>query len=210
MDNINCLDLDGVNWNLLCMVLGLTGSFGCGKTTVAELFVKAGAKLVDSDQAVCEIYQKDEGLRADLRSRFGDEVFSESGEVNRKALADIVFSDRSELIWLENRIHPQVAKHRNELIATDPDGLWIVEIPLLFEKNLESEVDYSISVLSSYSKRVDRLKNRGFSPEEVASRSARQLPQNQKAIRADYVILNDGSLEFLGKQVQILVNQLKN
>lgn len=172
--------------------------------------MKEGAQLVDSDRAVFEIYHKDEALRADLRARFGDEVFSELGEVDRKALADIVFNDKAELIWLEELVHPRVAEHRNELIATNPDGLWIVEIPLLFEKNLESEVDYSITVLSSYSERVDRLKNRGFSPEEVASRSARQLPQNQKAIRADYVILNDGSLEFLRKQVQILIKQLKN
>ncbi len=192
------------------MVIGLTGSFGCGKSTVAKLFVKEGASLVDSDQAVSDIYQNDESLRADLRERFGSEVFSESDELNRKSLADIVFNDRSELIWLENRIHPLVAEHRNALISTAPNALWIVEIPLLFEKNLESEVDYSITVLSSYSKRVDRLKNRGFSPEEVASRSARQLPQKQKAIRADYVILNDGSLEFLGNQVQILINQLNN
>ena len=83
------------------------------------------------------------------------------------------------------------------------------EIPLLFEKNLEKQVDRSISVVSSYSLRVDRLKNRGFDSEEVEARSRKQLPQNQKISRADYVILNDGSFEFLKRQVQLLFERLQ-
>ncbi|QXD22372.1 dephospho-CoA kinase [Opitutia bacterium ISCC 51] len=190
------------------MLVGLTGSFGSGKSSVLECFRELGASVVDSDVAVAEAYSKNELFRSELRNRFGNEIFDSEGKVDRKALGKRVFNNAEELQWLESALHPLVRKHRSQQMVEKPEALWIAEIPLLFEKNLEKEVERSISVVSSYSLRVSRLKNRGFSPEEVEARRQKQLPQTQKISRADFVILNDGSIEFLKRQVKRLFEQL--
>lgn len=192
------------------MVVGLTGNFGSGKSTVLEFFSQLGANTIDSDQSVAKIYASDEEFKKALRQKFGSEVFDSEGGVIRKKLGKIAFASSENLAWLERELHPRVKKIRQNLIRKAPQALWVVEIPLLFEKNLEKEVDYSISVVSSFSLRVDRLKNRGFSPEAVAARNSKQLPQANKASRANFVILNDGSLEFLKKQVMHLYWQLQS
>ena len=193
---------------LFFMLVGLTGSFGSGKSLVLELFRELGASVVDSDVAVAEAYSNNEPFRSSLRQKFGAEIFDSDGEVDRKTLGKRVFSNSEELEWLESALHPLVRQHRSQQMAEDPEALWIAEIPLLFEKNLEKEVHRSVSVVSSYSLRVNRLKNRGFSPEEVEARRQKQLPQTQKISRADFVILNDGSFEFLKRQVKLLFDQL--
>ncbi len=192
------------------MVVGLTGNFGSGKSTVLEFFNQLGAKTIDSDQFVAEIYASDEAFKEALRQKFGPEVFDADGGVIRKKLGKIAFTSSEKLAWLEGELHPRVNKIRQNLIKQDPQALWVVEIPLLFEKNLEKEVEYSITVISNYSLRVDRLKNRGFSPEVVAARNSKQLPQARKASRANFVILNDGSIEFLKMQVMHLYRQLQS
>jgi len=189
------------------MLVGLTGSFGSGKSSVCECFRELGASIVDSDASVREIYSSNTQFLAELRQKFGNEVFDIEGQVDRKALGNRVFGNMDELKWLENKLHPLVRDQRLRQMEKDPAALWIAEIPLLFEKNLEKEVDRSITVVSNYSLRVNRLKNRGFSPEEVEARKSRQLPQIQKISRADFVILNDGSFEFLKRQVKLLFNQ---
>lgn len=191
------------------MYIGLSGSFGSGKSSVLKCFEECGASVVDADAIVSVIYDEDMEFLELLRERFGDEVFVEDGKVDRKALGSRVFANTEELKWLEKTIHPLVNKRRIAIMGENPDGIWIAEIPLLFEKNLEKRVDCSISVVSSYSLRIDRLKNRGFSPEEVEARSRKQLPQNQKIFWANYVILNDGSFEFLKRQVQLLFEWLQ-
>ena len=192
------------------MVVGLTGNFGSGKSTVLEFFRQLGARTIDSDRSVAKIYASDDGFKEALRLRFGSEVFDAEGGVMRKKLGKIAFASPEDLAWLEGELHPRVKKIRKNLIKKAPQALWVVEIPLLFEKNLEKEVDYSISVVSSFSLRVDRLKNRGFSPEAVAARNSKQLPQANKASRANFVILNDGSREFLKEQVMHLYWQLQS
>ena len=192
------------------MVVGLTGNFGSGKSTVLEFFSQLGAKTIDSDQSVAKIYASDEEFKEALRLKFGSEIFDPDGGVVRKKLGKIAFASSENLAWLERELHPRVKKIRQNLMKKTPQALWVVEIPLLFEKNLEKEVEYSITVISNYSLRVDRLKNRGFSPEAVAARNSKQLPQARKASRANFVILNDGSLEFLKKQVMHLYRQLKS
>ena len=192
------------------MLIGLTGSFGSGKSAVLKCFKELGARVVDSDVAVDEAYTGNQSFLAELRQRFGSAIFDEEGQVDRKALGQRVFSNPEELSWLESVLHPLVREHRSRQMAKDPEALWVAEIPLLFEKNLEKEVDRSVSVVSSYSLRVNRLKNRGFSPDEVAARRRKQLPQNEKISRADFVILNDGSFEFLKRQVKRVFEQLQS
>jgi dephospho-CoA kinase len=190
------------------MLVGLTGSFGSGKSTVSTCFKELGASVLDADAIIAEIYANDADFLLKLKNRFGDSVFNSDGTVDRKALGSRVFSNADELLWLEKKLHPRVLAHRLKKVAEDPNALWIAEIPLLFEKNLEKDMDRSISVVSCYSLRVARLKKRGFSPEEVEKRNSLQLPQIDKISRADFVILNDGSFEFLKRQVKLLFDKL--
>ena len=192
------------------MVVGLTGNFGSGKSTVLEFFRQLGARTIDSDQTVAKIYASDDGFKEALRLEFGSGVFDAEGGVIREKLGKMAFSSTEKLAWLEGELHPRVKRMRQNLIKEAPQALWVVEIPLLFEKNLDSDMDYSISVIANYSLRVDRLKNRGFSPEAVAARNSKQLPQAHKVSRANFVILNDGSREFLKKQVIHLYRQLQS
>ena len=192
------------------MVVGLTGSFGSGKSTVLGLFGQLGANTIDSDQSVAEIYASDGEFKEALRVKFGSEVFDASGQVIRRKLGKIAFASSEDLAWLERELHPRVKNIYQSRIKRAPQKLWIVEIPLLFEKNLDKGLDYSISIVSNYSLRVNRLKNRGFSPEAVEVRNSKQLPQAQKASRANFVILNDGSLEFLKRQVVHLYKHLQS
>ena len=189
------------------MLVGLTGSFGSGKSSVLDSFKELGAFVVDSDKTVAGIYESNSDFQNKVREKFGNEVLTPTGQIDRKALGARVFANEDELSWLEKTLHPLVREHRLCQMEANPNALWIIEIPLLFEKNLEKEVDCSISVVSSYSFRVNRLKNRGFSPEEVEARNVAQLPQPQKISRADFVILNDGSFEFLKRQVKHLFDR---
>ena len=192
------------------MLVGLTGSIGSGKSSVSNCFKQLGASIIDADATVAEIYTNNTGFLEKLKNRLGQSVFDSDGVVDRKALGSRVFSNPDELQWLERHLHPLVHAHRLKKVAQDPNALWIAEIPLLFEKNLEKDVDCSISVVSCYSLRVARLKKRGFSPEEVEKRNSLQLPQIDKISRADYVILNDGSFEFLKRQVKLLFDKLNS
>ena len=204
------LDDEGAAGQGLGMVVGLTGNFGSGKSTVLKIFGQLGAKTIDSDQSVAKIYASDDGFKEALRREFGSTVFDAEGGVIRKKLGKLAFSSADKLAWLERELHPRVKRMRQNLINDAPQALWVVEIPLLFEKNLDSETDYSVSVIASYSLRVDRLKSRGFSPEAVAARNSKQLPQAHKISRANFVILNDGSREFLKEQVAHLYGQLQS
>ena len=134
LETQKCLDAAISGIKVITMLIGLTGSFGSGKTSVSECFKKLGAYVVNSDESVAKIYQSNEDFLAKLRKKLGDEMFTEDGRVDRRALGNRVFSNSEELRWLEENLHPLVREERDRQVAAHPDALWIIEIPLLFEK----------------------------------------------------------------------------
>lgn len=190
------------------MKVGLTGGIGCGKSTVVGLFRDAGWSTIESDAIVRDLLAKDVGLQAEIRGRWGDAVFCEDGTVDRKAVAERVFSDELELQWLESILHPLVRERWEDTVAAAPDENWLVEIPLLFEKRLETLFDLTVCVSSAPDVVESRMQARGYTGGEIEQRRARQMPLEQKVERADHHISNSGSLDFLKLQTARLIEQI--
>ena len=190
------------------MILGLTGGMGCGKTTAARMFVQHGFEPMDSDAIIRAILLTDRNVIDSIKERFGVEVFTASGDVDRHQLAHRVFPDEASLRWLEDLLHPRLFEHWKQAFAAAQGRSWVVEVPLLFEKSLQNWFDFTICVASDPSVQLARLEQRGLPPSLARQRISKQLPLTQKIQLVDFVLLNDGSSVFLRAQVEALVNSL--
>lgn len=190
------------------MNLGITGGLGCGKTTAAKLFEKKGFRRLDADVLVREQVLAAPDVRQPLRTHFGPSVFTAEGVVNRKVLAAKVFADEGELRWLESLVHPRVFKLWRAELEGDPSSNWAVEIPLLFERNLENWFDFIVCVACDSDQQLVRLEQRGLNRALAGQRISKQLPLARKIELADFVLWNSGSAEFLEAQVNRLVSVL--
>ncbi|MDD2764641.1 MAG: dephospho-CoA kinase [Opitutaceae bacterium] len=190
------------------MILGLTGGIGCGKTTTAKMLVAHGLVPLDSDAIIREILQNDRAVIVAIRAHFGPGVFAGSDVVSRSRLARRVFSDEAALRWLEDLLHPRLYAYWRTAFSAQPSRSWVVEVPLLFEKSLQNWFDFTVCVASHPSVQLARLEQRGLSPPLARKRISKQLPLAQKIVLADFVLLNDGSSDFLRDQVATLVSSL--
>ncbi len=190
------------------MVIGVTGGIGCGKSTAARMFEELGWGRVETDEIVRDLLRSDAQVAEAIRREFGEGVFAPDGGVDRRLMAAVVFPDREALKRLEAILHPRVREAWKARVARPVPANWVVEIPLLFEKSLEKEFDFTVCVASDPRVQAQRLALRGLPPQEAAQRIARQLPLAQKIERADFVLTNNGSLAFLRDQVLRLTHQL--
>lgn len=188
--------------------IGLTGGIGCGKSTVGALFAKAGWSVISTDDLVRGLLVSDNAVKGALWEHWGASVFDVAGCVDRGAVAKRVFSSKAELEWLEALLHPRVRELWLEMVHVQAASNWLVEIPLLFEKRLEKEFDFSVCVTCPEAIVVARMALRGFSRVAIEQRSKRQMDLSEKVERADYVITNAGSLEFLKAQTLGLIAEL--
>ena len=182
--------------------VGITGGMGCGKSTVARLLEARGFLRVDSDAIVRERVLREASIKAAIRGRFGDGVISAEGEVDRSALAAVVFADDGSLRWLEDLVHPRVfAAWTDVFRSAGPGTRWAVEVPLLFERGLEKEFDFTLCVALPPDQQLARLEERGIPRALAGRRISKQLPLVQKIDRSDFVLWNEGSPPFLEAQV---------
>lgn len=191
--------LSGRNWRL---VVGLTGGLGSGKSTVLTMFRKKGAFTLDADADVQAALKRPEVLKK-IRRNFGPEVFS-GRQLNRRALAALVFKNARERRKLERLIHPLVRKNFRRKLAKKKGTVAVCDVPLLYERGWPSRFDRVVVVDAPAAVRVKRLKKRGFSPKESAARMRAQWPLSHKVKRADFVIRNGGSI----KNTQAQVNRI--
>ncbi|HEY1849131.1 MAG TPA: dephospho-CoA kinase [Opitutaceae bacterium] len=191
------------------MVLGLTGGFGCGKSTAAKLFAARGFRHIDSDAVVREQVLPSAAVTAALRERFGDKVFSSSGQVDRVALAAIVFNDDAQRLWLEELTHPGFFEYTRQALRADVAADWVVEVPLLFEKSLENWFDFTVCVACDGASQLARLEQRGMGRALAGQRISKQLPLARKIELSDFVLWNDGTTGFLKTQVDRIVESLQ-
>ena len=187
-------------------VIGLTGAVAAGKSEALAAFERQGAATISSDRVVHDLLASSR-VAERLAERWGPDV-APGGEVDRARVGAIVFERPEELRWLEDLLHPLVgertAEWRNEL----PPGttLAVVEVPLLFETEMEGAFDATVAVVASDETRMERAGERGT--ELFEERSARQLSQEEKAARADHVISNDGTPEELENAIERLIPEL--
>lgn len=194
----------------MAFVLGLTGTFGSGKTTVAGLMREQGARVIDADELAREVVEPGRPAYEAVVREFGREVLGEDGRLDRKVLAERVFADPERLARLNAIIHPAVRAVEMRLLeAYRASPLVVLDVPLLYEVGLDRQVDRVVVVSISERERFARLKHRGFSEREVIARLGRQMAQARKLLRADYVIDNSGPPEATRQQVTILMDQLQ-
>ena len=190
------------------MILGLTGSLGCGKSTAAKLFAERGFRHVDSDLVVREHVLPQPKVTAAIREHFGGGVFLPDGQVDRPALGVIVFSDDSERIWLEELTHPIYFDLLRSTLREGAGASWLVEVPLLFEKGMENWFDFTLCVACDSRSQLARLEQRGLDRALAEQRISKQLPLARKIELSDLVLWNDGSTGFLKSQVDRIVDSL--
>jgi dephospho-CoA kinase len=190
------------------IILGITGGMGCGKSAAGACFADLGWGRSDSDQIVRELLTDDVAVIEKVTAAFGPAILDTEGGIDRKSLAGVVFAEPASLQTLEGILHPRVREIWKGRVEHQPQLNWVVEIPLLFEKGLEKEVDFTVCIASDPLVQAQRLASRGLSQKEVSRRIARQLPLAQKIDRADFVITNNGSLGFLSDQVFRLARDL--
>lgn len=191
------------------MILGITGGMGCGKSAAASMFERAGFQRIDSDALVREQVLMRPEVGAQLRRRFGDALMATDGTVDRAALARRVFADDAERLWLEALTHPLLFGLWRQALATAPAGDWVVEVPLLFEKNLENWFDFTLCVACAPAQQLARLEQRGLPHALAGQRISKQLPLARKIELADFVLWNDGTVQFLQDQVNALIHALR-
>lgn len=188
--------------------VGISGGVGCGKSTVARLMEGHGFRRLDSDQIVRDQVLRSPAVLTQLRLRYGTAVIDPSGEVHRPKLAQRVFSSNTEREWLENLTHPLVYTAWKAAFAATPRARWVIEVPLLFEKQLENWFDFTVCVALSSAQQLVRLEQRGLSLELARQRISVQLPLARKIELSDTVLWNDGSKSVLEAQVDCLTRAL--
>ena len=185
------------------MTLGLTGGIGMDKSTVADLLARRGAAVVDTDELARLVVRPGESAVEEIRNAFGSAVFHPTRELNREALADVVFRDSVARRKLEAILHPRIQKlWQAQLAAWEREGRKqaVVVIPLLFETGVELEFDTVVCVACSLATQRQRLQKRGWTPEQTDQRISAQMPIAEKMSRAHRVIWNEGDLDVLSLQ----------
>jgi dephospho-CoA kinase len=192
-------------------VCGLTGGAGMGKSTAAGFLRGYGARVVDADEIARQLVLPGQPALAAIQSAFGKKVIASAGELDRVALARIVFADAEARKQLEAILHPPIREHWLAQIETwrkENQPLAVVVIPLLFETRAESHFDKIICAACSAAAQCERLLARGWTPEQIEQRIAAQMPVEQKIARADFVIWTEGSLDSHARQVQQIAAKL--
>jgi dephospho-CoA kinase len=186
------------------LVVALTGGIGAGKSTVAQNFAELGALVIDADQLARMAIERGSDGFAEVLLRFGDEIIL-NGDIDRKKLAEIVFSDEAARRDLEKIIHPRVQAIFAEAVEDlEHDDILIYEIPLLVETDAAEKFDYVITVEADMELRKERLLKKGLYISQIEKRMAAQATQESREAIADYVIRNDGDEDSLLRQVENL------
>jgi len=188
--------------------VALTGNIGCGKSYVALLFRNLGIPVFDSDREAKLLYFLPE-VKERIVERFGADCYLPDGGLDRKRLASLLFSDPDALAFVEQTLYPVLNARFAEWADGQEAPFVLYESALIFEKQLESMFDAVIVVVASEDTRVRRVMLRDHcTEEEVRQRMALQLPESEKALRANYVILHDEDDEddFLESQVKEVIS----
>ena len=196
------------------LTIGLTGGIASGKSQVSRLFAARAIEIIDADEIARDLLEPGEPLLKPLMARFGNAIFDQNGILDRKALARIVFDSKEQLQWLNELMHPQVAKAMRERLEKATSPYVILDIPLLIDQSgsipahLKSLVERVLVVDVSKQLQIERVINRDKrSVNEAKAIIANQSSREQKLALADDVLDNNGAIEALEPQVELLHNR---
>ena len=191
------------------LIVALTGGIGSGKSRAGQYFAQLGAFVVDSDQLARDVVERGTPGFEEVLLRFGDEILS-NGEIDRKKLGSIVFSNVESREDLEAIIHPLIQQAFSDVVeAAGEADIVINQIPLLVETSGADRFDRVITVISDMNLRVERLKKRGLLSSEIDRRIAAQATDAQRIEISDYIIENNGTEDDLLREVESTFEELK-
>jgi len=196
------------DYSLSMRVIGLTGGIGCGKSLAAQYFAELGALVIDADQLARTAIERGSDGFDEVVALFGDSILKD-GNIDRRALGELIFKDAKAKTQLENIIHPFVRREFEGAVASlKGDQVLVYEIPLLVETKAHERFDVVITVESEMENRIARLRGRGMHISEIQGRIAAQATREQRIEVADFLIENDGSEDELLRQVENIWDSL--
>lgn len=192
-------------------IIGIVGGIGSGKSYVAGVFGALGCGVIDSDLQTRQALETAEVKEA-IRKNFGAQVFHADGSVNRKALAQQVFTDTQKRKTLEGVVHPVITLRRlaeTSRMMSDPSIRAVIwDAPLLFEVGLDQQCDAVVFVDAPFETRLMRVQKRGWSAEELQKREKSQIPLDKKRELADYIVNNGDDSETSRRHIQQVFSQI--
>jgi len=193
------------------IVLGLVGGIGAGKSAVARELESRGALILDSDTRAKAVLETPEAREA-LVSWWGPDIL-QGGKVDRKRVADIIFSDAAQRRRLEEFVHPKLHQGRRidiEAAAARGVRIIVIDAPLLIEAGVDKECDAVVFVDAPRELRLERVRARGWDDAELTRREAAQMPLSEKRARSSIVIENNGDMASLGARVEELMREVES
>lgn len=197
------------------ILVGLTGGVATGKSTVATMFKRCGAMVIDADELARAVVQPGKPAWREIARTFGKEVLNPDRTINRQVLGSIVFTHPAKRRRLERIIHPRVAREQQRLAGQaarkDPNAVVIYDVPLLFEAGIDRRVDQIVVVTADQRTQLARLRKRnGLTRAEALRRIRSQMPLALKRRRADYVLDGTKHRESLSRDVRRLFEDLRS
>ena len=194
--------------------VGLTGGIATGKSTVGMMFIQLGCHLIDADRITHELLQPGQAVHTAVVEAFGERILGPDRTINRKILGETVFNDPQARSKLNGFVHPAVIQRQrewlNEMEGKDPSGISIVDAALMVEAETYKNYDKLIVVTCTPEVQKQRLRARsGLSEEEIDARIQSQMPLEEKAKHADFVIDNSGDLPDTRRQVAEVNSKLR-
>lgn len=196
-------------------VIGLTGGIGTGKSTTSQIIRSFGVPVIDADVVSRSLLSPGSPYVSQVADLFGNQVLDQSGNIDRKALANIIFASEEMRKKLEALLHPLVRFEMEKRIQDFKDqgeAFIVLDIPLLFEKGYwQNKVDEIWLVDTTQELQIKRIREReSWSEKEILDRIYAQMPLKEKRLLANKIILNNGSIEELENQISDLISETKN
>ena len=192
------------------LLVALTGGIGSGKTMVGEIFAELGALVVDSDQLAREVVERGSKGFDLIVTEFGDEILK-NGDLDRAALASLIFKDPKKRARLEEITHPLIRQSFAKIFSSaGSESIIINQIPLLVESKHDYKFDHVITISAPEKIRTERLIKRGLTLTQIEQRMKAQATDAQREVISDTVIVNDKSEQELLAQVEKVWESLNN
>ncbi len=192
----------------MSLIIGLTGGIGSGKSAAADLFSAHGITVVDADIAAREVVEPGTGCLDAITKHFGADILLPNGELNRRALREIIFNDPQAKAWLEALLHPAIRELIIQQLNEAPSPYVLLVSPLLLETDQHQLTSRIVVIDCDESEQIQRAAARDNSDaERIKAIMATQLTRSQRLAKADDILHNHGSLEDLAQQVDALHQQ---
>ena len=189
-------------------LIGITGGIGSGKTTVSGMFARLGAEVIDADEISRAVTKKGGAAYPELKEAFGKEILLPSGEIDRKALAKIVFSDKERLKRLNEITHRHIFIEMQKRMEASKAQVVVMDVPLLFSSEFPFKCDLTVGVTAALEERIKRVESRdGMARDEVLRRIENQISDEELKKKAD-VIIENNVIDSAFEQVRNIFNRI--